>query len=292
MDELLGGADPPPGSAAPCASTRNTATDPNAPSTSSAGPPQAGDITTRAATAGRAAAGRAAPSGRAAAARSSRAVSAAGARAAAAARSGGSAAGDAADQLDVLLQAVEEASADPPEDLEGCEKLITGSSLKNNFLRIGQALITIHDRKLFKRAGGTSFTQYIEQKGDFGFGPRQALRLLSATRLVRAFPPNIPLPISERQVKAATYMEACRAVRAWLVPQRACHSTPCTCPPVPTSCSSVRASALPALLSLTTADVMTCALTSCLQVRPLVTLNQQDAIKAWIKAVAVAQVPT
>lgn len=103
-------------------------------------------------------------------------------------------------QLDVLLQAVEEV-VEQPEDLEGCEKLIEGSSLKNNFLRIGQALVTINDRKLYKRAGSTSFTQYIEQKSDFGFGPRQALRLLAATRLVRNFPPTIALPTSERQVR-------------------------------------------------------------------------------------------
>lgn len=121
------------------------------------------------------------------------------------------------DQMKLLLQAVEEVTdkveqkvmeepppvvmEDRPEDLEGCEKLIEGSSLKNNFLSIGQALVTINDRKLYKDSGYTSFTQYIEQKGDFGFGPRQALRLLAATRLVRNFPPNIALPSSERQVR-------------------------------------------------------------------------------------------
>ncbi|GFR51685.1 hypothetical protein Agub_g14128 [Astrephomene gubernaculifera] len=118
-------------------------------------------------------------------------------------------------QLDVLLQAVEEV-VEQPEDLEGCEKLIEGSSLKNNFLRIGQALVTINDRKLYKRAGSTSFTQYIEQKGDFGFGPRQALRLLAATRLVRNFPPTIALPTSERQVRALVGLEQQQAIKVWV----------------------------------------------------------------------------
>ncbi|GIL79511.1 hypothetical protein Vretimale_18344 [Volvox reticuliferus] len=118
-------------------------------------------------------------------------------------------------QLDVLLQAVEEV-VEQPEDLEGCEKLIEGSSLKNNFLRIGQALVTINDRKLYKRAGSTSFTQYIEQKSDFGFGPRQALRLLAATRLVRNFPPTIALPTSERQVRALVGLEQQQAVKVWV----------------------------------------------------------------------------
>ncbi|PNH06874.1 hypothetical protein TSOC_006721 [Tetrabaena socialis] len=119
------------------------------------------------------------------------------------------------DQLDVLLQAVEEV-VEQPEDLEGCEKLIEGSSLKNNFLRIGQALVTVNDRKLYKRAGSTSFTQYIEQKSDFGFGPRQALRLLAATRLVRNFPPTIALPTSERQVRALVGLEQQQAVKVWV----------------------------------------------------------------------------
>ncbi|EFJ45937.1 hypothetical protein VOLCADRAFT_118198 [Volvox carteri f. nagariensis] len=118
-------------------------------------------------------------------------------------------------QLDVLLQAVEEV-VEQPEDLEGCEKLIEGSSLKNNFLRIGQALVTINDRKLYKRAGSSSFTQYIEQKSDFGFGPRQALRLLAATRLVRNFPPTIALPTSERQVRALVGLEQQQAVKVWV----------------------------------------------------------------------------
>lgn len=122
-------------------------------------------------------------------------------------------------QLDVLLQAVEEV-VEQPEDLEGCEKLIEGSSLKNNFLRIGQALVTINDRKLYKRAGSTSFTQYIEQKSDFGFGPRQALRLLAATRLVRNFPPTIALPTSERQVRK---LGGCRGMDHWVT---------CTCGPL------------------------------------------------------------
>ncbi|KAG2486023.1 hypothetical protein HYH03_015336 [Edaphochlamys debaryana] len=103
-----------------------------------------------------------------------------------------------------------------PEDLEGCEKLIEGSSLKNNFLRIGQALVTINDRKLYKRAGSTSFTQYIEQRSDFGFGPRQALRLLAATRLVRNFPPTIALPTSERQVRALVGLDQQQAVKVWV----------------------------------------------------------------------------
>ncbi|KXZ43903.1 hypothetical protein GPECTOR_78g91 [Gonium pectorale] len=120
-----------------------------------------------------------------------------------------------ANQLDVLLQAMEEV-VEQPEDLEGCEKLIEGSSLKNNFLRIGQALVTINDRKLYKRAGSTSFTQYIELKGDFGFGPRQALRLLAATRLVRNFPPTIALPTSERQVRALVGLEQQQAVKVWV----------------------------------------------------------------------------
>ncbi|GLC40892.1 hypothetical protein PLESTB_000011800 [Pleodorina starrii] len=118
-------------------------------------------------------------------------------------------------QLDVLLQAVEEV-VEQPEDLEGCEKLIEGSSLKNNFLRIGQALVTINDRKLYKRGGMSSFTQYIEQKSDFGFGPRQALRLLAATRLVRNFPPTIALPTSERQVRALVGLEQQQAVKVWV----------------------------------------------------------------------------
>jgi hypothetical protein len=64
----------------------------------------------------------------------------------------------------------------------------------------GASLININDKKLYKNAGAQSFTQYIERKQDFGFGPRQALRLLAATRLVRAFPPSVALPTSERQV--------------------------------------------------------------------------------------------
>eukprot|EP00198_Chlamydomonas_reinhardtii_P005034 XP_001694370.1 predicted protein [Chlamydomonas reinhardtii] len=135
------------------------------------------------------------------------------------------------DQMKLLLQAVEEVTdkveqkvmeepppvvmEDRPEDLEGCEKLIEGSSLKNNFLSIGQALVTINDRKLYKDSGYTSFTQYIEQKGDFGFGPRQALRLLAATRLVRNFPPNIALPSSERQVRALVGLEQAEAIEVW-----------------------------------------------------------------------------
>ncbi|KAG2452376.1 hypothetical protein HYH02_002622 [Chlamydomonas schloesseri] len=134
------------------------------------------------------------------------------------------------DQMKLLLQAVDEVTdkveekvveAPPvvleerPEDLEGCEKLIEGSSLKNNFLSIGQALVTINDRKLYKDAGCTSFTQYIEQKGDFGFGPRQALRLLAATRLVRNFPPSICLPSSERQVRALVGLEQAEAIKVW-----------------------------------------------------------------------------
>jgi hypothetical protein len=38
--------------------------------------------------------------------------------------------------MDVLCQAVEEVATEP-EDLDGCEGLILGSSLKNNFLKIG-----------------------------------------------------------------------------------------------------------------------------------------------------------
>ncbi|KAG2426493.1 hypothetical protein HXX76_011722 [Chlamydomonas incerta] len=135
------------------------------------------------------------------------------------------------DQMKLLLQAVEEVTdkveekiveepppvvlEERPEDLDGCEKLIEGSSLKNNFLSIGQALVTINDRKLYKDAGCTSFTQYIEQKGDFGFGPRQALRLLAATRLVRNFPPSIALPSSERQVRALVGLEQSEAIKVW-----------------------------------------------------------------------------
>ena len=107
-----------------------------------------------------------------------------------------------------------------PEDLEGCEQLIEGSSLKQNFLRIGQALVTVNDRRLYKKAGCSSFTQYIEQKSDFGFGPRQALRLLAATRLVRNFPPTIALPTSERQVSSLllhTFVPGCQGAG---VPQR------------------------------------------------------------------------
>lgn len=119
------------------------------------------------------------------------------------------------DAMDVLMQAVDEV-VEQPEDLEGCELLIEGSSLKQNFLRIGQALVTVNDRRLYKKAGCTSFTQYVEQKTDFGFGPRQALRLLAATRLVRNFPPTIALPTSERQVRALVGLDQQQAVKVWV----------------------------------------------------------------------------
>lgn len=39
--------------------------------------------------------------------------------------------------LSLLCAAVEEVATEP-EDLDGCEGLILGSSLKNNFLKIGE----------------------------------------------------------------------------------------------------------------------------------------------------------
>lgn len=204
--------------------------------------------------------------------------------------------------LSLLCAAVEEVATEP-EDLDGCEGLILGSSLKNNFLKIGewevgqqlapsgrdpcvqatavllgaqakvlgptyrhgehlqgdanlfqlllvglcvcvrplpfslgaivpecaltlnrwgfagcagQALVNINDKKLYKKAGASSFTQYIEQKAEFGFGPRQALRLLAATRLVRSFPPTVAVPTSERQVRQRAEPAAPeRTVSAW-----------------------------------------------------------------------------
>lgn len=102
--------------------------------------------------------------------------------------------------MDILLSAVEVVRRDP-EDLEGCETLIVANYQRNNWLKVGAALLVIHDTALFKKSGADSFSNYISTKADFGFGPRQALRLLAATKLAKIFPPTIALPTSERQAR-------------------------------------------------------------------------------------------
>lgn len=105
----------------------------------------------------------------------------------------------AAMNMDMLLSAVEVVRRDP-EDLEGCETLIVANYQRNNWLKVGAALLVIHDTALYKKSGADSFSNYVSTKADFGFGPRQALRLLAATKMVKIFPPTIALPTSERQV--------------------------------------------------------------------------------------------
>jgi hypothetical protein len=108
--------------------------------------------------------------------------------------------------MDILLSAVEVVRRDP-EDLEGCETLIVANYQRNNWLKVGAALLVIHDTALFKKSGADSFSNYISTKADFGFGPRQALRLLAATKLAKIFPPTIALPTSERQARRPGFQD-------------------------------------------------------------------------------------
>ncbi|GIL70516.1 hypothetical protein Vretimale_3641 [Volvox reticuliferus] len=117
--------------------------------------------------------------------------------------------------MDILLSAVEVVRRDP-EDLEGCETLIVANYQRNNWLKVGAALMVIHDTALFKKSGADSFSNYISTKADFGFGPRQALRLLAATKLAKIFPPTIALPTSERQVRALVGLEPHKAIKTWV----------------------------------------------------------------------------
>ncbi|GFR43698.1 hypothetical protein Agub_g4808 [Astrephomene gubernaculifera] len=117
--------------------------------------------------------------------------------------------------MDILLSAVEVVRRDP-EDLEGCETLIVANYQRNNWLKVGAALLVIHDTALFKKSGADSFSNYISTKADFGFGPRQALRLLAATKLAKIFPPTIALPTSERQVRALVGLEPRKAIKTWV----------------------------------------------------------------------------
>ncbi len=118
--------------------------------------------------------------------------------------------------MDILLSAVEVVRRDP-EDLEGCETLIVANYQRNNWLKVGAALLVIHDTCLFKKSGADSFSNYISTKADFGFGPRQALRLLAATKLAKIFPPTIALPTSERQARGLAQLwerKSCYVLRA------------------------------------------------------------------------------
>lgn len=71
--------------------------------------------------------------------------------------------------MDLLLSAVDVVRRDP-EDLQGCETLIVANYQRNNWLKVGAALIIIHDTQLFKKSGADSFSHYISKKSIFGFG--------------------------------------------------------------------------------------------------------------------------
>ncbi|MEW5296895.1 MAG: hypothetical protein WDW36_000142 [Sanguina aurantia] len=103
-----------------------------------------------------------------------------------------------------------------PEDnsLATCESFLAGCQQQSQFLKVGSALLAIHDKQLFKPSC-SSFSEYITAHPGFGFGPRQAMRLVAATKLVAKFPPQLTRPANERQVRPLVSLDFEQAVEIW-----------------------------------------------------------------------------
>ncbi|MEW5318883.1 MAG: hypothetical protein WDW38_010067 [Sanguina aurantia] len=103
-----------------------------------------------------------------------------------------------------------------PEDnsLATCESFLAGCQQQSQFLKVGSALLAIHDKQLFKPSC-SSFSEYITAHPGFGFGPRQAMRLVAATKLVAKFPPQLARPANERQVRPLVSLDFDQAVEIW-----------------------------------------------------------------------------
>jgi DNA N-6-adenine-methyltransferase (Dam) len=71
------------------------------------------------------------------------------------------------------------------------------ASASHVFLCTGEALMKIHDMKLFRAAGCGDFRQYITMNRDkFGFTYKKAEKLMHATRLVMALPSDVVKPLN------------------------------------------------------------------------------------------------